>query len=105
MMVSVVVVEAIGMRNKVHINAVGLVDNESALIALRVISDLELGFDILQREYVCDCIRVKPDITVLLDMGLLVGGEIATVAVHSHSVPRLAPIHGNQAWGYKINQP
>ena len=48
-MVSVVVVEAIGVRNKVHINAVGLVDDESNL-ALRVISDLELGFDILQRE-------------------------------------------------------
>ena len=73
------------MGNKMHINAVGLVDDESAL-ALRVISDLELGFDILQREYVCDCVGMKPDITVVLDMGLLVGGEIATITVDSHSV-------------------
>ena len=82
-MVSVVVVEAISVRNKVHINAIGLVDDESAL-ALRVISDLELGFDILQREYVCDCVGVKPDVTVVLDVGLHVGGEIATIAVDCH---------------------
>jgi hypothetical protein len=63
-MVSVVVVEAIGMCNKVHINVVGLVYDESAF-ALRVISGLELGFDILQREYVCDCVGVIPDITVV----------------------------------------
>ena len=48
-MVSVVIVEAIGVRNKVYVNAIGLVDDKGAR-ALRVISDLELGFDILQRE-------------------------------------------------------
>ena len=53
MMVSGVVVEAIGMRNKLYVDAIGLVNDESAL-ALRVISDLELGFDTLQREDVCD---------------------------------------------------
>jgi hypothetical protein len=84
-MFSVMEVEAIGMSNKVHINAIGLVDDESPL-TLRVISDLELGFDILQREYVGDCVGLKPDITVVLDIGLLVGGEIATVTVDSHSV-------------------
>ena len=83
-MVSVMVVEAIGVRNEVHINAVGLVDDKSA-ITFRVISDLELGFNILQREYVCDCVGMKPDITVVLDMGLLVGGEIATITVDSQS--------------------
>ena len=97
MMVSVMVVEAIGMRNKRHINAVGRVDDQSAL-ALRVVSDLELGFDILQRENVCDCVGVKLDITVVLDMSLHVGGEIVTVTVDSHSGCHLSPIHGKQAW-------
>ena len=82
------------MRNEMHINAVGLVDDKSTL-ALRVISDWELGFDILQREYVCDSVGVKPDITVVLNMGLHVGGEIATVTMNSHSVVCL-PYTGNK---------
>jgi hypothetical protein len=42
----VVVVEAIGVCDKMHVNTIGLVDDESAL-ALTVISDMELFLDIL----------------------------------------------------------
>tara|TARA_B110000238_G_scaffold67583_1_gene74107 strand:+ start:1509 stop:1805 length:297 start_codon:yes stop_codon:yes gene_type:complete len=84
-MVGVVIVEAISVRNKVYIYAVGFVDDKGAR-ALRVISDLELGLDILQRKNVGYSVWVKPDIAIVLDVGLLVGGEITTVTVDCHGV-------------------
>jgi hypothetical protein len=58
--------EAIGMGNKVHVNAIGLVDDESAFH----ISDLELFLDILYTENVGDGVGMKPDVTVVQNVGL-----------------------------------
>ena len=73
------------MRDKVYVNAIGLVDDKGAR-ALRVISDLELGLDILQRENVGYSVGMKPDVAIVLDVCLLVGSEITTVTVDCHGV-------------------
>ena len=85
---SVVIVESIFVCNEVHVNAIGLVDNESTF-ALAVISDTESFTDVLQGENVSDCLGVVPHGTVVLDVGLGIGGQSATIAMYCHGLFRL----------------
>jgi hypothetical protein len=81
--VGIMVVESIGVRYEVHINAVRLVDNECAF-ALTAVGDMKLLANVLQREDVGNGIRVIPDSPVVCNVGFHVCGQSPTIDMDSH---------------------
>ena len=72
------VVKSIGVHDKVYVDAVWLVHNKSILAVAAVIGDMEFVTNFLQGKDYGDCVGIKPNITVLFDMSLHIGGESST---------------------------
>jgi hypothetical protein len=79
------------------------VDYEGA-ITIGVVGDSELLLDVLQGEYVGDGFRMEPYLAIVPNMGLHIGGKIATVAVDSHAVSGLPDTGNKLAVAKQVNR-
>ena len=76
------------MHNKVHVDATRLVDNKGT-IAGAVVRHSILGAYVLEGQDISNGAVMGSYISVVLDMGLEVGGQVATVTMDCHRVRSL----------------
>ena len=80
------VVQAISVHIKVHLLPIRLVDSKDALVAVSIVCHFKFVVDQLQRQYISNSPLIKPDLTVILHIGLQVGGERTTIAADGHGL-------------------
>jgi hypothetical protein len=88
-------VKVIGLHGKVCVDAIWLVDDERAF-AVAVVSDVELFTDVFQGENVRDGFGVKPNVAVVCNVRLYLGGQSATIAMDGHGLIRGLPYTGDK---------
>ena len=76
--VCVVVMQSIGMHDKVYIDAIGLVNNKST-VSMTIISDMELLTYVLEGQNFGDSIGIEPIIAVVGHMSFLGGCQCSTI--------------------------
>ena len=62
------------MHNKAHVGSVRLVHNKGTIAVAAVVSDMELFTNVLQGKDVRDGVCIKPNVSMILDMSLHIGG-------------------------------
>ena len=82
-------VQSIWMRNEVNVNPVWFVDNKLTVIGIAVIGHTELYLNVLECQDVCDGVRMKLYVTIVMYMGLVGCSDRTTITMDGHRLVRL----------------
>ena len=64
---------------------------------MAVISNMEFVTNFLEGKNIGDCVGIKPNVSVVLDVSLhIVGGESSTISMNGHRVVGLVPHSRNE---------